>query len=87
MRNTRDWVALILALGLALSMVLFTLALLYVAINKEGAIETGLSENATQVLTGWGGGVIGILGAVFGMRVANGNNHRPEPGEETTPES
>ena len=63
---SRDWVALILAVGLATAMNLFTVAVLWDALtNPDGS---GLSENATQVLPGWGGGVIGNLGAVFGYR-------------------
>jgi hypothetical protein len=84
-RTTKDWVALILATGLALSMFTFTFTLLYIAVTKDGNVEGSLSENATQVLTGWGGGVIGILGAVFGMRAVD-NGHKPED-EEITPES
>lgn len=62
----RDWVALVLAVGLCTAMNTFTLAVLYDAVMSD---ESGLSENATQVLTGWGGGIIGILGAVFGARL------------------
>lgn len=62
---SRDWIALVLAIGLCTAMNLFTLAVLYDALYHDNA---GLSENATQVLTGWGGGIIGILGAVFGYR-------------------
>lgn len=59
----RDWVAIILAVALGTAMNIFTFAVLYDALINQ---EAGLSENATQVLTGWGGGIIGILGAVFG---------------------
>lgn len=61
----RDWIALVLAIGLCTSLNLFTLAVLYDALFSSDA---GLSENATQILTGWGGGIIGILGGVFGYR-------------------
>jgi hypothetical protein len=30
--------------------------------------EPGLSENATQILTGWGGGIIGVIGALVGYK-------------------
>ncbi len=63
---TRDWIALVLAIGLCTAMNLFTFAVLYDALRDPS--NAGLSENATQVLTGWGGGIIGILGAVFGYR-------------------
>lgn len=75
----RDWVALILAVGLVTAMNTFTLAVLWDAVTSQ---ESGLSENATQVLTGWGGGIIGILGAVFGARLAGPSGTPPEPGED-----
>lgn len=63
-----DWVALILAIGLATALNLITAAVMYDAVRSD---TPGLSENATQILTGWGGGVIGILGAVFGYRAGS----------------
>lgn len=78
----RDWVALILAVGLVTAMNTFTFAVLWDAVTSQ---ESGLSENATQVLTGWGGGIIGILGAVFGARLAGPStapNEPTEPGED-----
>ena len=66
---SKDWIALILAIGLATAMNMFTFAVLYDALTQPD--QSGLSENATQVLTGWGGGVIGILGAVFGYRAGS----------------
>lgn len=66
----RDAIALILAIGMATALNLVTLAILYDAIRHENA---GISENATQILTGWGGGIIGILGAVFGYRAGQQN--------------
>jgi len=56
-------VALVLAVGMATALNLFCVAVLWDAISSAGP---GLSENATQILTGWGGGIIGILGTVFG---------------------
>jgi hypothetical protein len=61
----RDVVAVILAVGLVTSMNVFTFAVLYDAMFSD---ISGLSENATQILTGWGGGIIGILGSVFGFQ-------------------
>lgn len=58
-------VALVLAVSLGLAFNMFCFAVLYTAITSD----TALSENATQVLTGWGGGIIGILGAYIGYRV------------------
>ncbi len=61
----RDWIALILAIGLVTALNFVTIAILYDALRHSDA---GISENATQILTGWGGGIVGILGAVFGYR-------------------
>jgi hypothetical protein len=58
-------VAVILAVALAVAFNIFCIAVLYTAIDAD----TALSENATQVLTGWGGGIIGILGAYIGYRI------------------
>ena len=58
-------VALVLAVSLGLAFNTFCFAVLYTAIENDAP----LSENATQVLTGWGGGIIGILGAYIGYRV------------------
>jgi len=63
-RLTRDVVAVILAVGIATALNLITIGILYDAISDPA--NAGISENATQILTGWGGGIVGILGAVFG---------------------
>ena len=63
----RDAVAIILAIGLATAVNLITLASLWVAVADK-TTTGGLSENATQVLTTAFGGIIGVLGAVFGYR-------------------
>lgn len=78
----RNVIAMILAIGLCTALNAFVVAVLYDAIFSH---EPGLSENATQILTGWGGGIIGILGAVFGYdagtRRANGERlDEPERG-------
>jgi hypothetical protein len=65
-RETKEWVAIILAIGFAVAFNCFSFAVLYDAIKTRSA----LSENATQVLTGWGGGIIGVLGAYIGYRVS-----------------
>jgi hypothetical protein len=30
-------------------------------------VNSGISENGTQLLTGWGGGIIGVLGSYIGF--------------------
>jgi hypothetical protein len=46
-------------------------AVLYDAIRSEGP---GLSENATQILTGAFGGIIGVLGSYLGYRAGAATN-------------
>jgi hypothetical protein len=61
-------VALCLAFGFALGFNVFCFAVLYTAITSDAP----LSENATQVLTGWGGGMVGVIGSYIGYRVGMG---------------
>lgn len=63
-RRVAEWVALIIAGGISLSLLVVTIGVVVVAV-LPGPPET-LGENATQILTGWGGGMIGILGAFIG---------------------
>ena len=74
----RDWIALTLAVGLCTALNIITFAVLYDALRDPSS--AGLSENATQILTGWGGGIIGILGAVFGYKA--GSEQRQPPDDE-----
>ena len=67
-RPVTDWVGVIIAGGLVLAFNIFCFAVLYDAIASKGP---GLSDNATQVLTGLGGGMIGILGGIVGYRVGS----------------
>jgi hypothetical protein len=76
----RDLIGLVLAIGLCTSMNVFTFAVLYDAVASKGP---GLSENATQILTGWGGGIVGILGALLGYRTGiAANDHRASDTDE-----
>lgn len=86
MKIERTWsvasiVAVIMAIGISLALNMMTFAAIYAAFHIPQGADPGLSENATQVLTGWGGGMIGVLGAyvgaVFGKKindVANGHS-------------
>ena len=67
-----EWVVGIIAVGFVLGFNLFCFAVLYDAVTSDEP----LSENATQVLTGWGGGMIGLLGGFVGYRV--GSREREE---------
>lgn len=61
-------VAIILAIGIAIALNVITVALLYTAlIARAHGADIGLSENGTQLLTGWGGGIIGVLGSYIGF--------------------
>ena len=66
------WVALVLAIGLAVAINAITIAVLYDAIASAGP---GLSENATQVLTTAFGGIIGVLGGFIGYRAGRASLH------------
>lgn len=82
--KARDWVAILLAVGLATSVNIFACAMLWDAIKFP---DSTLSENATQVLTGAYGGMVGILGGYLGYKAgraegearANGNGNGGPP--------
>lgn len=80
MNGKRDWVAVILAAGLAIAVNTITVAVLWDAIASAGP---GLSENATQVLVTAFGGIIGVLGAYLGFKAGRtppgGGNGQPTP--------
>lgn len=65
-RSTAERVAIVLAVGITIALNLVTIALLWAAYTRIGTPNPGLSENGTQLLTGWGGGIIGVLGAYVG---------------------
>jgi hypothetical protein len=64
-RSGRDWVAILLAVGIAAALNLITFGVVYDAITSEGP---GLSSNATQVLVMGFGGIIGVLGSYVGFK-------------------
>lgn len=61
-----DIVGLILAVGICTALNVITAAVMWDALTSDSA---GISENATQILTGWGGGIIGVIGALVGYRL------------------
>jgi len=75
-------IALVLAVALGTAINMFTIAILYEAIFRVGS--AGISENAVQVLTGWGGGMIGIIGAFIGYRVGSSQTDNTQPDEGTS---
>ena len=66
---TTDLVAIILSAGMVLALNLFIIAAAVEAYSNSITLPVGLSDNATQVMTGWGGGIIGVIGALVGVRV------------------
>jgi len=73
----RDRVALALAVGLALGIVIICTA---VAINAVQHAEP-LSDNATQVLTAAFAGIVGALGAYLGFRAGDAHGRRRQADE------
>jgi predicted small secreted protein len=84
----KDWVAIILAVGIAVALNCIAVGVLYDAIFSEVG---GLSENATQILTGAFGGILGVLGSYIGYSVAVRNQQSiDQPGAdavESNPEA
>lgn len=70
----REWVALVLAVGLATGINVITLASVVQAL-KSGQ---GLSENATQVLTTAFGGIVGVLGGFLGFKAGEASGSAAE---------
>jgi len=83
-------VAILLALGIVLALNAITAAVLWAALFHQSDVNGGISENATQVLTGWGGGIIGVLGAYVGYKAGQSNGggamNEETPQIETTEE-
>jgi hypothetical protein len=71
MHPSKDWVATIIAIGLATALNLITFAAIYDALFSNAA---GLSDNAVNLLTGWGGGMVGIVGAYVGYKASRNDN-------------
>ena len=80
-------VALVLAIGVVAALNIITCALMVAAFHVD---PPELSANGTQLLTGWGGGIIGVLGSyigfTFGQRKSNGTTPpAAEPPAEAEP--
>lgn len=63
----RDWVAVILAVGLATAVNLLLFGVTYDALRSD---TPGISENATQVIIAAFTGITGVLGGYIGGRAA-----------------
>ena len=69
-RRGADTVAVILAAGLSLAVVLILIAtIVQILNNAPGTPEIQLSENATQILIAAIGGIVGVLGGYVGYRL------------------
>lgn len=68
-------VAVVLSIGMCVAINLFVVAVLADALYSH---TTGVSENATQILTGWGGGIVGVIGAVVGYKSGEASGRAQE---------
>jgi hypothetical protein len=87
-RRTTDIVAIILAAGIAFALNVITVAILWAAAHRLGVdVTSGISENGTQLLTGWGGGIIGVLGSYIGFSFGKKSSDPflPDPPPEKKP--
>jgi hypothetical protein len=71
--SAKDWVAVILAVGMVAGLLVITVGAL---IDAQNADQPGLSENATQLLTAAFGGVIGVLGSYLGFKAGERHERR-----------
>lgn len=76
--TSTDLVAVILSASMGLALNVFIVAAAVEAYANAVTLPIGLSDNATQVLAAWGGGIIGVVGALVGVRVGR-RNPPPEP--------
>jgi hypothetical protein len=72
-----DRVALVLAIGMVVNLLVIALMVFYATAYQS--LEAPGIIAATQVLTGWGGGIVGILGGYVGFRSARKNKDEEEP--------
>jgi hypothetical protein len=63
---------------MAVALNLLTGALLYAAVVRLGVdAESGLNPEGTQVLLGWGGGIISVLAGYIGFVIGRKMNGKP----------
>lgn len=67
--TTTDLVAVILAGSMGVALNLFIAAAAIEAYANAITLPVGLSDNATQILGAWGGGMISVVGALVGVRI------------------
>lgn len=76
--ESREWVAIILAIGLVGAFFVLTIAILWASITQD---PSRLSENATQILSAVFGGIIGILGSYLGYRSISSSHEKKDQEE------
>jgi hypothetical protein len=76
---TTDLVAIILSVSMGIAINLLIISAILEAYANPITLPIGLGDNATQVLTGWGGGIIGVIGALVGLRMGRKATPPPEP--------
>lgn len=67
--TTTDIVAMILSISMGLALNIFIITAAVEAINGPASLPIGLTDNATQILGSWGGGIISVIGALVGVRI------------------
>ncbi len=78
-----DVVAVVLAVGLTVLVVLIIVAtVVQILNNRPGVPEIQLSENATQILIAAIGGMTGVLGGYVGYRVHDRGEQADLPEDE-----
>lgn len=78
-RPSVDLVAVILAMGLAVLVVLIIVATMVQILANDLKPQIQLSENATQILIAAIGGIVGVLGGYIGHRLNDDDQDEPEP--------
>jgi hypothetical protein len=76
---SRDWVALILAVGISSALLVLVFAAAWSALFSE---QKGLSENYTQIMIATFGGLIGVLGSYIGFQAGANQQRKADENKE-----
>lgn len=80
--GTTDIVAIILAVSIGVALNTFIVMAGIEAYANSITLPIGLSDNATQILGAWGGGIISVIGALVGVRIGRKLPKQIESGNE-----